>query len=271
MLLGRGLQRLFKLPDWVVPAITFNNTTSLPLLLVQSLDATGILKSLLMSESDTASDAVQRAKSYFLVNAAVGNALTFALGPRLLDGEDVPEKGQGDASKTNDNHDRDHNQNHEENQEQEGEQNADDGNADEMTSLLPNHVANGGHALKKKSLKFGDGIWQKLPSWAQSILSQLSAFFNAPMIGAIIGAIIGLAPPLHRVFFNDAQDGGIFNAWLTVSIKNIGELFAALQVVVVGVKLSSCLRKMKRGEDSGDVPLFAMMTVILIRFVIWPV
>ena len=77
------------LPQWVTPALAFNNTTSLPLLLVQSLQSTGILDSL-----DASSDAVDRAKSYFLVNAMVSNSLTFALGPRLLNGqeEDSPDE-----------------------------------------------------------------------------------------------------------------------------------------------------------------------------------
>ena len=249
--------------------MAFNNTTSLPLLLVQSLDATGILESLLMSQSDTTSNAVQRAKSYFLVNATVGNVLTFAIGPRLLGGEDMTDKQQEESADADYQHIDDH-RHAEEGQRQKGEPNGEDTNADEMTSLLPSRVENGGHATKKKASEVGNGVWNKVPDWAHLILIQLGAFLNAPMVGAMVGAIIGLAPPLHRAFFNEPQEGGIFNAWLTTSIKNIGELFAALQVVVVGTKLSSSLRKMKRGEDSGGVPLLAMMTVIVIRFVIWP-
>jgi hypothetical protein len=75
MLLGMAITRIFKTPSWVTPAIAFNNTTSLPLLLVQSLAATKLLDTL-----DSSGDAVARAKSYFLVNAMVGNSLTFALG-----------------------------------------------------------------------------------------------------------------------------------------------------------------------------------------------
>ncbi|KAK5002797.1 hypothetical protein LTR39_006596, partial [Cryomyces antarcticus] len=107
MLLGLVVTRIFKLPAWVTPAIAFNNTTSLPLLLVQSLDATGILGTLLMSSSDSSSDAVARAKSYFLVNAMVGNSLTFALGPKLLNGQEEdapdqsPEETKGDANGAN--------------------------------------------------------------------------------------------------------------------------------------------------------------------------
>jgi hypothetical protein len=68
------------------------------------------------------------------------------------------------------------------------------------------------------------------------------------VIGALIGAVIGLASPLHKAFFNEPSDGGIFKAWLTASVKNVGDLFAALQLVVVGAKLSGSLLKMKKGE-----------------------
>jgi auxin efflux carrier family protein len=61
-----------------------------------------------------------------------------------------------------------------------------------------------------------------------------------------MGVFVGLVPPLHRIFFNDQEEGGVLNARLTTSISNIGELFPSLQVVVVGVTLSSSLRKLKR-------------------------
>ena len=223
-----------------------------------------------MSQSDTTSDAIQRAKSYFLVNATVGNVLTFALGPKLLDGDDVPGRQDKQSSRANSLHDSDGLHNTEEGQEPDGEQNEDNASPGELTSLLPNRIQNGDHVIKKKSSQLGWRVWNRLPGWVHSVLAQLDAFLNAPMIGAILGAVIGLAPPLHRVFFNEPQNGGFFNAWLTVSIKNIGDLFAALQVVVVGVKLSSCLRKMKRGEDSGSVPKLAMTFILVVRFVLWP-
>lgn len=85
-------------------------------------------------------------------------------------------------------------------------------------------------------------------------MSFLYQFRNAPVIEAVLGAIIGLVPPLHRVFFADTEQGGYSKARLASSVKNIGGLFAALQVIVVGVKPSQSQRKMKRGEDSGAVP-----------------
>ena len=281
MLLGYVTTRFFKLPSWTTPAICFNNTTALPLLLVQSLDATGILTKLFMSEDDTSSAAVNRAKSYFLVCAIVGNSLTFALGPKLLDGEEAPDQKEGE----------------EEGEDAEGanggvegtedveqgrlrpteQQNRDAGNDDEgenvneQTSLFPDPIVRNGQHAAQKSHQKGKKYWDKLPPWAQKFLDFMYAFLNAPLIGAVIGGVIGLTPHLHRAFFNEQQEGGFFKAWLTSSIQNIGDLFAALQVVVVGVKLSTSMRKMKKGEDSGKVPWVPMVFILVVRFILWPV
>ena len=276
MFLGFTATRFFKLPSWVTPAICFNNTTSLPLLLVQSLEATGILTRLLSSDSDTTSDAVKRAKSYFLVCSIVGNSLTFALGPKLLDGEESPDEEEVDQKKAVE----DGNENgaaDEEDLEHGHPQNGharqpaeDSASINEGTSLLPNHIVRGSQHVGNKGYAHGKFYWDRLPSWARSFLDFMYAFLNAPLIGAVIGVTIGLAPPLHKAFFNSQAEGGFFNAWLTTSVENIGGLFATLQVVVVGVKLSSSLRKMKRGEESGSVPWKPTLFVLIVRFIIWP-
>lgn len=281
MLLGYVTTRFFKLPSWTTPALCFNNTTALPLLLVQSLDATGILTKLFMSDSDTSSEAVKRAKSYFLVCAIVGNSLTFALGPKLLDGEEAPDQKEGeDEGDEADEADggvegtEDVEQGRlRPTEQQNGDAGQDDGeeNVNEQTSLLPDPVVHHGQHVGHKSYHHGKKYWDKLPQWAQNFLDFMYAFVNAPLIGAVIGGTIGLIPPLHRVFFNEQQEGGIFKAWLTSSIQNIGDLFAALQVVVVGVKLSTSMRKMKKGEDSGKVPWVPMVFVLVVRFILWPV
>ena len=265
---GFAMQRLLKLPQWVTPAIAFNNTTALPLLLVQSLDATGILKTL-----DTSSDAVARAKSYFLINAMVGNSLTFALGPKLLNGqeEDAPDK----AAEKDDDHDEESNdatgdaeQGNAENADRESL--ADRERANENSSLLPNRAVRKGTRGLDASERHSAHYWSRLHPYVQNTLEFLYQFLNAPLIGAAIGAIVGLTPPLHRLFFNSQEDGGYLNAWLTASVKNIGDLFAALQVLVVGVKLSQSLLRMKKGEASGTVPWSPMVIVTVIRFIVWP-
>src|SRR5450755_4567453 len=101
MAFGALVTRIFKLPKWVTPAICFNNTTSLPLLLVQSLDATGTLSRLVISDSDSTSDAIERAKSYFLVAAIVSNSLTTALAPKLMDDDEPNEDEDKDTDEAN--------------------------------------------------------------------------------------------------------------------------------------------------------------------------
>jgi len=95
-------------------------------------------------------------------------------------------------------------------------------------------------------------------------------FINPPFIGTCIGVLIGLVPALHTLFFSDQQHGGYLNAWLTAALKNAGDLFAALQVIVVGIKLSSSLLKWKKGEASGAMPWGPWALVTLVRFVLWP-
>ncbi|CAK4032077.1 membrane transporter [Lecanosticta acicola] len=229
ILFGIAVQRLFKLPEWATPAIAFNNTTALPLLLVQALDATGILDSI-----DASSGVVDRAKSFFLVNAMIGNSLTFALGPKLLSGqnEDAPD-GEGEGKFPTESEDDAIDRRVEEQEDEAVETN-------EQTSLLPGRIirplTRAGYAGYGKSKK----AWVRLPPWVQATLDFSSQFFNAPLIGAAIGVVIGIVPSLHRLFF------------------------------VVGVKLSSSLLKMKKGEAGGHVPWSAIFVILTTRFVLWP-
>ena len=272
--LGVLLVRLFKMPHWVTPAIAFNNTTSLPLLLVQSLDATGILSSLLMSSSDSTSEAIERAKSYFLVNAMIGNSLTFAIGPALLNGH---EEDAADQSKDKDRR-HEHAQNgmaadgtHDVEQEAGGSNvSEEEERPHEETSPLLHRVIHSSSRAAHRTSQRQSEYFQTLPPSAQKTLSFLYQFVNAPVIGAVIGAIIGLVPALHRLFFNSTDNGGYLNAWLTTSIKNIGDLFAALQVIVVGVKLSQSMMKMSKGEESGSAPWATMVTITFVRLILWP-
>ena len=254
------LTRALGLPKWFTPAIAFNNTTSYPLLLIQSLDATGIFSRLIVTE-EKSSEAIERAKSYFLIFATIGDCLTFAIGPRLIDNEHAPDPVD-DSVKQDEEHRREH--------EEEHLLEAGEPLPTEDTSLIPNRIRAAKDRTEHSFLVFSKKRWKQLPPKAQSALSFLSEFCNAPLIGAVIGAIIGLVSPLHTVFFNETFEGGWLNSWLTASLKNIGQLFVTLQVVVAGVTLSSSLRKMKRGEESGSVPWLPATLVLIVRFVVWP-
>ncbi|KAF7860697.1 hypothetical protein EAF04_008215 [Stromatinia cepivora] len=267
--LGMLLKRAFKFPAWCVPAICFNNTTALPLLLIQALDTAGILTSLTMSDNDTPSAALSRAKSYFLVSSMVGNSLTFALGPKLLDDEEAPDKPDEDSKA---NHTYSSNEQSESDEEyanptHSNGRTAEEEYENETSTLLPRSIARSRNTAAKKSKK----EWKKIPLKIRKTISTIYSFINAPLLGALIGAILGLTPALHTAFFASPSSGGIFKAWLTTSVKNIGELFAGLQLVVVGAKLSSSLIRMKNGESSGKVPSLVVLTICIIRFILWPV
>ncbi|KAI4217956.1 MAG: hypothetical protein L6R36_009198 [Xanthoria steineri] len=269
MLFGAILTRLLKLPSWVTPALSFNSTTSLPLLLIQSLSSAGILKSLRMSNTDTTSAALKRGTSYFLVAAIVSNTLTYSLGPRLLDHGETsdPDHAEGKPQpQVKDLPDG----------AQRGQQDAQanghtNGQATEETSLLPEYTVRRVAEAQENGYRKSKRVWDRLGPKTQSILDLLYGFLNAPLVGAVVGAVIGFTPPLHRAFFDDAQHGGFFKAWLTSCIQSVGKIFAALQVVVVGVKLGNCLRKMKRGEHSGTIQWQPSTIVLLMRFGILPV
>lgn len=264
--------KLLRLPSWATTAIAFNNTTSLPLLLIKSLEATGILDSLLKNSDDTASAAVGRATSYFLVNALVNKCMTFALGPKLLEG-DEDASGDEDNKPVNGHPGGDRYpiiQREDEENVAAGNPEENEDFIDEQSSLLPGRLVHRSNQVALTTTRGARKQWDRLPSWLQDTLAFAYSFVNAPLIGAVVGAIIGLTPALHRLFFNPSNEGGYFNAWLTSSIKNIGDLFASLQILVVGVKLSKSLRNMKKGEESGHVPLGAFSFITVVRFLIWP-
>ncbi|KAI9884633.1 MAG: hypothetical protein M1823_003589 [Watsoniomyces obsoletus] len=270
--------RFFNFPSWTAPAVAFNNTVSLPLVLVQSLDSTGILSRLVVGPDDTTSKAILRAKSYFLVCSLVSSSLIFGVGPKLLDldGDEAPEPKHPRGKSGDDDDDAERGTRHAVNYERggRGQQQHDDddeeGEPDEHTPLLPDVVNRNIDRVADVSNRNAQRIWDRLPGRVRSVLEFIYQFLVAPLIGAVIGAIIGLAPPLRRVFFNGTDHGGIFGPWLTSSVKNVGDLFAALQLIVVGCKLSSSLRAMKEHKDSGEFHWIATAYVFAIRFIFWP-
>lgn len=261
--IGMVATRLFKLPKWVTPAIAFNNTTSLPLLLVQALGSTGALSQLLRSPDDTVSESVDRARSYLLVSSIIGNSLTFGFGGDLLGAHDEDPREELDQTLRN-------------GSEQNTDMESEDGGGpeeqpDEQTSLLPVSVVHYRKRVSASGYQTATKVWDCLPAAIQTSIARVTRFISPPIFGAALGTIIGLTPPLKHVFFADPQDGGYFKAWLTSSIKNLGELFVTLQVIVVGVKLALGIRGARTGDSTGHLPRPSVFFVLFIRFVFWPV
>ena len=249
MAMGLVATRMLKLPTWVTPSVAFNNATSWPLLLIQTLETAGVL-SVLLPEGDSSGAAVKRAQSYLLVGAIVSNTVAFAVGPRLMIGkhdEAVEDVLPADEEHHSVHEDGDHgNGNFVASQaghppntstlDEDGE------NEDEQTSLLPERLRHALDGSQKSIERRRQRVAKSLPTWAHDTLDLFYQFVNAPAVGAVIGAVLGLVPSLHRAFFNDTHDGGIFNAWLTSSVQNLGSLFATLQTLVVGTNMSVSLR-----------------------------
>jgi hypothetical protein len=99
--------------------------------------------------------------------------------------------------------------------------------------------------------------------------SSESPFADVTILCTILGAILGIVPSLHRVFFFRQKDGGIFNAWLTASIRNIGGLFTTLQIFMVGCKLGVTFERMVAEGNSGRIPVKAITTIFVVRLLVW--
>lgn len=258
------VSRGFKLPPWVIPTCAFNNTTSLPLLLLQSLESVGSLEPLIL-EGDTLQNAISRAQSYFLVCAVVSKTVGYAVGPKMLEMQNSAEEVEGGQ-------DRDPTP-----QPDEGEAEAQSiptadeerDSVDEETTLLQ-PARKRRNAVSEWVVQTGMRIISIIPT---SIRKELQVPFESPfadvmVLCTVVGVVLGVVAPLHRAFFNDSNDGGIFNAWLTSSIKNIGKLFTTLQIFVVGGKLGLSFEQMRGG--SGRIPLRAIVTIFIFRLVLWP-
>jgi hypothetical protein len=177
----------------------------------------------------------------------ISNSLTFALGPKFLDcPDDIEASSQTPKDPLNNSADAADLASQEEAAI----------STNEQTSLLPQRTARTTTRSAYSLLARCQTAFSHLPAPIQQTLTFLSMFLNPPFIGTCLGALIGLVPTLHTLFFSPQSEGGYLNAWLTAALKNVGDLFAALQVIVVGIKLSSSLLKWKKGACDGCAVCF---------------
>ncbi|RAO68596.1 uncharacterized protein BHQ10_004608 [Talaromyces amestolkiae] len=252
--IGHVLSRCLRLPTWVTPAIAFNNTSSLPLLLLQTLQSTGSLK-LITMPGQSESGCMNRAQSYFLVCAVVSKSIAYAVAPRMLSHADSNGR-KGDDRETR--HDRDEGLNvsvQPQNQfrhditntseDQQGEEEEEE-EVNEQTSLLPRPIRTVRHNFFLKT----HHLFSYLPRPVRRRIDALdSPFLDTAILCAATGVLLGLVPKLHRAFFSPYEEGGIFNAWLISSIKNVGTLFTSLQVFLLGCKLGASFERIKRSPS----------------------
>ncbi|KAG9074766.1 hypothetical protein FS749_013649, partial [Ceratobasidium sp. UAMH 11750] len=72
-LVGVLTHRILKGPRWTTAAFIFHNATSLPLLLINSLEKTGTIRVLIGEHGGSVSDAIARGRTYLLIGALVSN------------------------------------------------------------------------------------------------------------------------------------------------------------------------------------------------------
>ncbi|KZT38196.1 hypothetical protein SISSUDRAFT_1047428 [Sistotremastrum suecicum HHB10207 ss-3] len=241
--------RFCDFPTWSLPAAAFNNTTSLPLLLVQALASTGTLDPIVGSGSEQ-QYGLTRLRNYILVNAMVSNAMNFTIGPSLL------KIGHKTVS-VEDNR-----------QPIAREDDAMGFISDERQPLLPRHKEPASNLIRKMFPRFSE------------LLDTARSLLNPPLIAVICAIIVGEIPPLQRAFFAKRAEGGILNAWLTKSIENMGGLFTAIQMFVVGQKLyegmTSSPSDHKVLQNSTDLPQNSHLTftssawLVFLRFALMP-
>ncbi|CAE6486246.1 unnamed protein product [Rhizoctonia solani] len=204
-LVGIASRRALKSPRWTVAAFVFNNATSLPLLLLNSLEKTGTIEIIIGKDGGSVEDAVARGQTYLLIAALVGNLGRFALGPDIM------------GSKQN---------------------NDTDFPGDLSTTFRPVITESESTPLlsTERIHNTASRTWPVIKDTAKRTWAWVADAINPPLIAAIVAIVFGLIPPLHHAFF---EKGEPLNATVTQSVNYLGKLYTALQIFVLGSKLRS--------------------------------
>ncbi|BFZ55489.1 hypothetical protein PYCC9005_002530 [Savitreella phatthalungensis] len=231
--LGVAGRRFFNFPQWITPALIFNNTTSLPLLLARNLKQTGTMEQLLNGPGDDAAAALDRCETYILVSAVLHTIARFSIGPRLMRSEDEKHGiggGEPDTAYESDGQDEE---------------------TEERTALLPHHRPR--HA--------DDRWWKRV--WRRT--EYVRSFFNPALSGAVVAVFLGLVPFTHTAFFSSS---GVFKKNLTQALKQMGDLITALLPFAVGSKLFS--KPSPPAQARTWTNTFALLYLVLVRYAVIP-
>ncbi|KAH9859036.1 auxin efflux carrier [Lenzites betulinus] len=248
---GWAGKRVLRLPYWTIAASGRPNSNALPLLLLQSLESTGVLDTL-SQPGEAVGDTLARAKSLILLNAIVQQTITFQFTPSIMardgdphkdddpEAQDMLRPGPGrlttvvqDQERVGLLEDHDH----------------DSGDADV-----------GGYGGALDDIADQPNVhWPKRIQPLEKPLKKVWSYMSPPLIGAIIALIIGITPALHQLILN--KDGALYTSF-TQSIANLGELFVVLQTFIVGAELALV--------KSSHPGVLATSWVLLVRFIVMP-
>lgn len=195
--------KLFGFPKYITAGVMFNNTTSLPLLMLKALGTTGALD-VLIPQDGKLEDVVKKANAYVLLVSIVHTIARFSIGPIIMGQKE--EKFEG-----------------------------------ETTPLLGGAVGR----LEQRAETFYE--------------RHIAKFINAAVIGGLIAIFIGIIPPLKWFIFDYTP----MRASLTQAVTDLGELYPALQLFVLGAKLTA--------KPSEPVKPSYMAFIFSTRFVLVPI
>ncbi|KII84118.1 hypothetical protein PLICRDRAFT_179798 [Plicaturopsis crispa FD-325 SS-3] len=250
----------FKLPGWTVTACAIN-TNSLPLLVLQPLQHTGALDRLAgWVPGETVDKAIDRARIYVLLYMLVQLTYAFAAGPSWVKKDKAiePEKvfdveqpcrprrylsPDGDLERVS-------------------------LLADDASLLTPNYGTRRGRS------PVGSFHLAPPPSLLSRAWSGTIAFFNPPLIAAVVAVVIGVVPFLHQLFLN-AGSSPLYPS-ITTAVKNLGDLFISLQSFTLGAQLYLSRARPAEEPTPDEKPPTgpawrATLFVLVVRFLLMPV
>ncbi|EJF65242.1 hypothetical protein DICSQDRAFT_98906 [Dichomitus squalens LYAD-421 SS1] len=253
--------RVMKLPYWTIAACGRPNSNVLPLLLLQSLDSSGVLGAI-SRDGEGSSTLLRRAKSLILLNAVVQQTFTFQLVPGIIArdkpvDEDAVERQGGGQDRLRPGPGRINPALH--NAERVGllddiDHHPEDSDDSERTRTGDAYR----HAL--------DGIadrpdyhWPHRLQFLENPVKNVAKHVSPVLLSAVVAFIIGATPPLHHAILDG--DGVLYSS-LTQSVINLGELFVALQAFTVGAELA-----LVKSSDPGKLPT---VWVLFVRFIVMP-
>jgi len=119
---------------------------------------------------------------------------------------------------------------------------------DEGTALLTN---------SRPRARFVHGLWT-LPKRTYHTIKEI---WNPPLTGAVLAVLIGLIPPIKHAFYHKE---GFFFGTITTSLSNIGELFTALMLFILGAGLQI------KSQGDARTPLLVLLYIYVMRFILMP-
>ncbi|PCH40600.1 hypothetical protein WOLCODRAFT_88752 [Wolfiporia cocos MD-104 SS10] len=184
-------QHVLGIKHWTIIACGRPNSNALPLLLLQSLETTGVLEQL-SGSGESMKQAMNRAKSLLLLNAIVQQVFTFQLAPSVDPAQmNILRPGPGRILPIVQD--------------------------EEHVGLLDNYDGAADSANADGDMRGALDAIVDTPDvhWPAAIA------VLAPLVGAIIAFIFGMTPPLHQAFLD--EDGAMY-ASITQSVENLGSI-----------------------------------------------